>query len=169
MSGAEEDPAHAHPGPTPERSARLPMGVRIINLFLILSIAQWIVGQGGAVVAYDLVANMGLHPTRDDSDPITVAVTRGIAFADVAIQLPFFVLGLVGLWRRMALGLAAAWIALGINLYWPTVAWAKKYFYIMAGFDTEPTGPLLNGALAFIFLFSAWAIWYLYRNRNLFE
>ena len=146
----------------------LPIGIKVINLFLIYCILQWVVGQAGALVAYDYVSSLGLHPTRDQSDPISVAVTQGIAFADVAIQLPLFIIGLVGLWRLKAYGLTAAWIALGINIYWPAVAWAKRYFYIQAGFDTEPKGLFLNSALAFIALFSIWAIWYLHKNRRLF-
>jgi hypothetical protein len=150
-------------------SRRIPTGVRIIIGFFVVSIFLWVVGQGGAVVAYDSVAALGFHPKRDQSDPITVAVTQGIAVGDVLIQLPFFVVAILGLWRRRFFGVAAAWIALGINLYWTTVAWSKKFFYLLAGYDTAPYGLPLHTTLAFIFLFSAWASWYLYKNRTSFE
>lgn len=144
------------------------MALRIIIGFLVVSVFIWIVGQGGAVVAYDSVAALGFHPERDHVDPITVLVTQGIAVGDVLIQLPFFVAAILGLARLRFYGAAAAWIGLGINLYWITVAWAKQWYYLQAGVDTEPFGLSLHAPLAFMFLFSAWAIWYLFRNRSLF-
>ncbi len=150
-------------------SRRIPAGVCLIIGFLILFAAIWIVGQGGAVVAYDRVAEFGSPPERDKVDPITVLVTQGIAVGDILIQLPFFVVAIVGLWRLRFFGVAAAWIGLGINLYWITVAWAKQAYYLQAGVDTEPFGVALHAPLAFIFLFSAWASWYLFKNRALFD
>jgi len=147
---------------------RIPTSVRIIIVFLVVSVFLWIVGQGGAVVAYDAVAELGFHPERDHVDPITVLVTKGIAVGDILIQLPFFVVAILGLWRLRFFGVVAAWIALGINLYWITVAWAKQVYYLQAGVDTEPFGLGLHAPLAFMFLFSAWATWYLYQNRGAF-
>ena len=149
-------------------SGRIPTGIKVIIGFLVLSACMWVVGQGGAVVAYDRVAELGFHPERHKVSPITVLVTQGIAVADVLIQLPFFLLAIFGLWRLRFFGVAAAWIALGINLYWVTVAWAKQFYYLQAGVDTEPFGLSLHAALAFIFLFSAWASWHLLKKRALF-
>lgn len=151
------------------KMSEVPMGVWTIIGFLVLFSCFWIVGQGGAVVAYDRVAALGLHPERHLVDPITVLVTQAIAVADVAIQLPFFIVAIVGLWRLRFYGAVAAWIGLGINLYWSTVAWAKQLHYLQAGVDTVPFGPLLHAQLAFVFLFSAWASWHLFRIRGLFK
>ncbi len=150
-------------------SDRIPTGTRIIIGFFVVSVCFWVVGQGGAVVAYDRVAELGFHPERHRVDPITVLVTQGIAIGDVLIQLPFFLLAIIGLWRLKIYGVAAAWIALGINLYWVTVAWAKQFYYLQAGVDTEAFGLPLHAGLAFIFLFSAWASWHLLRERAVFE
>jgi hypothetical protein len=150
-------------------SRRFPTGVRIIIGFFVVSVLIWVVGQGGAVVTYDRVAELGFHPERDQVDPITVLVTQGIAVGDVLIQLPFFLVAILGLWRLRFFGVAAAWIALGINLYWTSVAWAKQFYYLQAGVDTEPFGFPVHAPLAFIFLFSAWASWYLYVNRTSFD
>ena len=150
-------------------SRRFPTGVRVIIGFLVVFVFIWVVGQGGAIVAYDRVAELGFHPGRDQVDPITILVTQGIAVGDVLIQLPFFVVAILGLWRIRFFGVAAAWIALGINLYWISVAWAKQWYYLQAGVDTEPFGLSLHAPLAFIFLFSAWANWYLFKNRRLFD
>jgi len=98
-----------------------------------------------------------------------VEVNRGIAFADVVIQVPLFVLAIIGLWRLRFFGVVAAWLTMGVHMYWPTVAWAKQYFYLKAGVKCEPFAVSLHGILAFFFFCSVWASWYLYKNRQLFR
>jgi len=149
--------------------SRLPTGVWIIISVFVVFAFFWVVGQGGAVVSYDRVAELGFHSERAHVDPITILVTQAIAIGDVLIQLPFFLVAIFGLWRLRFYGVAAAWIALGINLYWTTVAWAKQFYYLKAGVDTEPFGFALHAQLAFVFLFSVWASWYLYKNRTSFD
>ena len=148
---------------------KVPLGIWMIIGFFVICIIIWVVGQGGAVVAYDTVAAYGLQDSRASVDPVLVEVNRGIAFADVAVQLPFFVLAIIGLWRLKFYGAVAAWVALGIHMYWITVAWAKQYFYIQAGVKCVPIATSLNVAMVFFFLFSVWASWYLYKNRQLYE
>ena len=146
-----------------------PIGLIVILAFFFVFIGFWVFGLGGAVVAYDQVAALGLHPERDNVDPVTALVTQAISLADVLIQLPFFILGVVGLWQRRFWGLVAAWIALGINLYWTTVAWFKQAYYLQASVATEPFGISLHSQLALVYLFSAWVIWYLMQTRAAFD
>ena len=145
---------------------KVPIGVRLIIGFFILSIAIWIVGQGGAVIAYDTVAAFGLQELRENADPIVVLVTRGIAFADVVIHVPLFFIAIIGLWRLKFYGAVTAWLAFGVHIYWTTVAWAKYYLYIQNGVKCEPFALSLHGILVFFFLFSIWGSWYLYKNRH---
>jgi len=147
----------------------VPLGIRLIVGFFVLSILLWIIGQGGALISYDSVAKFGFQDSRESVDPVIVEVNRGIAFADVLIQIPLFVLAAIGLWRLKFWGALASWMALGINVYWTTVAWAKQYFYLHASVKCEPFAMALHGALAFIFLFSVWASWHLFKNRMLFD
>lgn len=79
----------------------------IIGFFALL-IVFWIVGQGGAVVAYDVVASLGAQESPDRVDPVIVQVNRGIAFADVVVQLPRFVVAIIGLLRLRFYGAIAA-------------------------------------------------------------
>ncbi|MCP4367305.1 MAG: hypothetical protein GY797_04200 [Deltaproteobacteria bacterium] len=146
-----------------------PLGIKFIIGFFVLSIIIWIIGQGGAVISYDSVAKLGLQETRESVDPVIVEVNRGIALGDVVIQLPLFILGVVGLWRLRYYGAVASWMALAIHLYWTTVAWAKQFFYLNASIKCQPFSVSLNGVLAFFFLFSAWASWYLFKKRALFD
>ena len=70
--------------------------------------------------------------------------------------------------RLKLYGAVAAWVALGIHMYWITVAWAKQSFYLQSGVKCVPIAFGLNGAMVIFFLFSIWASWYLYKNRQLF-
>ena len=147
----------------------LPVGIWLIMGFLVLSAAIWIFGQGGALVAYDFVAALGFQEIRESVDPVVVQVNRGIAFADVAVQLPLFIVAIIGLWRRRFYGAVASWAAMGIHAYWPAAAWAKQYFYLQAGVKCEPFALGIHAFLAFFFVFAIWASWYLCRRRQLFE
>ncbi|MFC1887368.1 hypothetical protein ACFLYK_01010 [Candidatus Cloacimonadota bacterium] len=109
------------------------------------------------------------HDVRENVDPVMIETSKGIAFADVVIQLPFFILAAIGLWRLRYYGIVASWIGLGINLYWITIAWAKQYLYLNASFECEPFPLALHGILSFFFLFSFWGIWYLFKKRALFD
>ena len=152
-----------------DKQQKVPLGITLIIGFLILEIILFIIGQGGAVVSYDSVAKLGLQERRETIDPVIVVVNRGIGFADVIVPVPLFIVAVIGLWRRRFFGAVASWMVLGINLYWPAVAWAKQFFYLNASIKCEPFALSFHAALAFIFLFSAWASWYLFKKRALFD
>ena len=148
---------------------KVPLGIKVIIGVFFLSTVLWIVGQGGAVIAYDTVAAWGFHDPRESIDPVLVEVTRGIALGDVLIQLPLFLLAALGLWRLRFFGAVVSWLALGTNLYWTTIAWAKQTLQIQAGVNCQPFAIPTHSMLAFFFLFSVWASWYLFKNRALFD
>jgi len=151
------------------QTVKIPPGVKIIIAFHLLSIILWIIGQGGAVIFYDTVAKWGLQESRELVDPVIVEVNRGIGLADFIIQIPLFILAVIGLWRLRFFGAVASWLVLGMTLYWPVVAWSNKYFFAQAGVKYQPFDIATNVILALILLFAAWASWYLFRNRKLFE
>jgi len=153
-----------------DKQKKVPLGIKVVIGFFIFSIVVgWIIGQGGAVIAYDTVAAWGFHEPRENLDPVLVEVTRGIALGDVIIQVPLFALAVIGLWRLSSWGAVVAWLALGTNLYWTTIAWAKQYLQIQAGVYCQPFAIPTHSMLAFYFLFSVWASWYLYKNRKFFD
>jgi len=151
------------------KATRIPLGVKIIIGFHLLSIILWMIGQGGAVISYDTVAKWGLQESRERVDPVIVEVNKGIGFTDIIVQIPLFILAVIGLWRLKFYGAVASWSVLGITIYWPVVAWANKYFFAQAGTKYHPFDMTTNGILVFIVLFAVWASWYLFRNRKLFE
>ena len=44
---------------------KLPLGIKLIIGYHLLNIVLWTIGQGGAVVAYDAVVEMGLQDARE--------------------------------------------------------------------------------------------------------
>lgn len=141
------------------------LGVNLIIGFHILNLIIFIIGQGGAVISYDTVAEWGLQEARDTVDPVIVVVNKGIGLADFIIGVPLFILAIIGLWRRRYFGCVASWMIFAISLYWTTVAWSKQYFYIQASIKCEPFNIGVHMVLAFVFLFPLWGSWYLYKNR----
>lgn len=144
------------------------LGVKFIIGFFILNLIMFVIGQGGAVVSYDTVAEWGLQEARDTIDPVIVVINRGIGMADVIIGVPLFIIAIIGLWRQRYLGCITSWMVFGISLYWTTVAWFKQYFYIQASIKCEPFDIATHTVLAFVFLFSLWGSWYLYKKRQCF-
>ena len=151
-----------------EKQKKVTLGIKLIIGFFILNLIMFVFGQGGAVVSYDYVAKLGLQEARETIDPLIVVINRGIGLADVLIGVPLFIFAIIGLWRLRFFGAVFSWMVLGISFYWTTVAWAKQSFYIQASVKCEPFNAGVHGVLAFVFVFSIWASWHLFKNRKLF-
>ena len=151
------------------KQKKVPLGIKLIIGFFILNLLMFVIGQGGAVVSYDYVAKLGLQEARETIDPVIVVVNRGIGLADVLIGVPIFILAIIGLWRLRFFGALFSWMVLGISFYWTTVAWAKQSYYIQASLKCQPFDIGVHGVLAFVFIFSVWASWHLFKNRKLFD
>jgi hypothetical protein len=151
------------------KQKKLTLGIKFIIGFHILNIIIWVVGQGGAAVAYDTVAQWGFQEARETIDPIILVINRGIGLADFIIGVPIFIFATIGLWQMRFYGQMTSFMVLGISFYWTMVAWIKQHFYIQAGVKCEPFAVGTHGMLGFVFLFSLWASWYLYKNRKLFD
>ena len=152
-----------------EKQKKLSLGIKLIIGFFILNLIMFVFGQGGAVVSYDYVAKLGLQEARETIDPVIVVINRGIGLADVLIGVPLFILAIIGLWCLRFYGAVFSWMVLGISFYWTTVAWAKQSFYIQASVKCEPFNAGVHSVLAFVFIFSVWASWHLFKNRKLFD
>ena len=152
-----------------KKQKKVPLGIKFIIGFLILNIIFWLIGQGGAVVSYDFVAKIGLQDARETIDPILVVINRGIGFADALLGVPLFIIATIGLWRMKYFGLVFSWMVMGLGFYWTAVAWAKQGFLIRAGVKCQPFGIEVYGMLLFVFLFSVWASWHLFKHRKLFD
>lgn len=150
------------------RSSR-PVGVNALILFHLFNIIIWLIGQTLAVFSYDMVAELGLQEPRELLNPAIVETNRAIGLTDTLIMLPLFCVALFGLLGMRFYGAVASWLVLGLTLYWPVIFWTAQFFYATAGIQHAPTAMinvLLPGTL---WVIAAWGIFYLYRNRGLFD
>ena len=152
-----------------KKQNKVTLGIKLIIGFYLLNIIFWVFGQGLSVIAYDHVAQWGLVEARETVDPFCVVINRAIGLADVIIGPPIFIIATIGLWKIRFYGLMASFMGFGIGFYWTTIAWVKQIFLIQAGVKSEPFDVGTHGMLAFVFLFSLWGSWYLFRNRKLFD
>jgi len=151
------------------KQKRLTLGVKFIIGFYILNIIFWVVGQGGSVIAYDTVAQWGLVEARETVDPFCIVINKAIGLADVMIAPPIFIIATIGLWKMRFYGLMTSFMGFGIGFYWTAIAWVKQTSLIQAGVKCEPFDAGTHIMLAFVFLFSLWGSWYLYKNRLQFD
>jgi hypothetical protein len=152
-----------------EDTPRLPLGIKIIVGFHVVSFVLWLFGQTGAVVAYDTVAGWGLQEPRTMTEPALVEVNRAIGLADTLLMLPLFLVAVVGLIRRRFIGAVASWLVFGMSLYWPLVFFCMHFFFSAAGIKHAPlSGAVITIPLAVMFI-AAWGSWYLARNRTSFS
>ena len=147
-----------------QKPSKLPLGIKFIIGFHLLNILLWTIGQGGAVVSYDMVAQWGLQDPRELIDPVIVQVNRGIGLADMIIMIPLFIIAVIGLWRLKLYGAIASWLALGITMYWPVVFWCSQYFYGQTGIKHKSIEMSVIFFPLLLLLFAVWASWYLFKN-----
>ena len=147
-----------------QTKAKIPLGIKTIIGFHLLNIILWTIGQGGAVISYDTVAEWGLQDLRNIIDPAIVEVNKAIGLADMIILIPLFIVSVFGLWRKKFYGIIFSWLALGITLYWPTVFFCSQYFYGEGGIKHAHTPISTIILLSVILIFALWSCWYLIKN-----
>lgn len=147
-----------------QQKSKIPLGIKCIIGFHLFNILIWTIGQGGAVIAYDTVANWGLQDARNLLDPVIVEVNRGIGLADMILIKPLFIIAVIGLWRLKFFGAVASWMVFVYSMYWPSVYWGSQHFYGQAGIKYQPTSIENTIALSIIFGFALWGSWYLFRH-----
>jgi hypothetical protein len=147
-----------------QTTTKIPTGFKVVIGFHLFNILLWTIGQGGAVISYDTVAEWGLQDARALLNPAIVEVNRGTGLADMIIMIPLFIIAVFGLWRQKFWGAVFTWLALGITLYWPIVFLCSQFFYSQAGIKCNPTPMSTIVILSTILTFTIWASWYLAKN-----
>lgn len=146
-----------------------PLGLKVIIAFHLISSFLWLIGQTGAVVAYDTVAELGLQDPRSALDPAIVEVNRAIGLADTLVMLPLHALAAFGLLRWRFYGVITSWLVFGVTVYWPIVFWCSQYFYARAGVTHNPTQPVAIILPGIMMVVALWGTWYLAKNRHRFQ
>jgi len=145
---------------------KFPSAIKVIIGFHLFNIILWTIGQGGAVISYDTVADWGLQDPRHLIDPVIVEVNRAIGLADMFTMIPLFIIAVVGLWQLKFYGAVASWMVFGFSIYWPVVFFASQYFYGQSAIKHNPTQMSAIILLSAIMLITIWASWYLYKNHK---
>ncbi len=148
---------------------KLSTAIKLIIGFHLFNIILWTIGQGGAVISYDTVAEWGMQDARELIDPVIVEVNRAIGLADMLTMMPLFIIAVIGLWRLKFYGAVTSWMVFGFSLYWPVVFFSSQYFYGQAEIKYNPTSISVIGLLSVIMIFSIWASWYLFKNYRQFD
>jgi len=137
----------------------------LIGIAILLNI-EYLLGQTMALLNYDFTVSVGLQEPVNEITEIGVALNKGFGLGDTVFYIPLFVLGIVGLFRRSALGLYAMFGAMAITVYWPIVALSTVFFAKGAPgwhFTDYSSYSIL---LSLIAAYGLWGFWFLYRNRE---
>jgi len=134
--------------------------------FGILLIIIYLLGQTMALINYDFAVSIDLQEPVNEITEIGVAMNKGFGFGDTVFYIPLFVIGVVGLLKRSALGLFAMLGTMAITVYWPIVSLSTLFFAKGAPgwYFTDYTSYSI--LLSLIVLYGIWGGWFLYRNRG---
>ena len=119
-----------------------------------------------AIIDYDFAVSIELQEPLDEITEIGVALNKGFGFGDTVFYIPLFIIGIIGLLKRSALGLYTMFGAMAITVYWPIVALSTVFFAKGApGWHfTDYTSYSI--ILSIIALYGTWGFWFLYRSRG---
>ena len=144
--------------------AKRPPGLWILEAVGAFICVMVVAGQTMALVDYDLVVSWGLQEAAAEVTAMGVALNKGFGLGDTAIYLPLFAVGLAGLWRGRAWGVAALMAALGITAYWPVVVLATLFYAeTVPGFTFARHGAYLVMLVPLV-LYAQWGLFYLHRH-----
>jgi len=134
--------------------------------FGILLIIIYLLGQTMAIINYGFAVSIDLQEPVNEITEIGVAMNKGFGFGDTVFYIPLFVIGIVGLLKRSALGLFAMLGTMAITVYWPIVSLSTLFFAKGAPgwYFTDYTSYSI--LLSLIILYGIWGFWFLYRNRG---
>ena len=126
----------------------------------------YLLGQTMAVINYDFTVSVGLQEPLEKITEIGVALNKGFGLGDTVFYIPLFVIGIIGLFKKSALGLYSMFGAMAITVYWPIVCLSTVFFAKGAKgwhFTDYTSYSIL---LSLIAIYGVWGIWFLYKNRN---
>ena len=126
----------------------------------------YIVGQTVCIFAYDWTVSLGLQDSVEAVTPVGVAFSRGFGIGDTLLYIPLFMIGIVGLIRRTALGMYALFGALAVTVYWPIVCLGAVYMAKGAPGWKLTTYTEYTAVLPLIAAYGLWGMWYVYSRRS---
>lgn len=132
-----------------------------------LLIVIYILGQTMAIINYDFAVSIGLQEPVHEITDVGVALNKGFGLGDTVFYIPLFIIGIIGMLKRSAIGLYAMFGALAITIYWPIVGLATVFFAKGAPGWYFTDYASYSVILSLIILYGIWGIWFLFKNRNI--
>jgi len=126
----------------------------------------YVLGQTMAVINYDFAVSIDLQEPVNEITEIGVALNKGFGFGDTVIYIPLFVIGIIGLLKRTALGLFAMLGAMAVTVYWPVVSLSTVMFAKGARGWYFTDYRSYSIVLSLIALYGIWGFIFLYKNRK---
>jgi hypothetical protein len=126
----------------------------------------YVLGQTMAVINYDFAVSIDLQEPVNEITEIGVALNKGFGFGDTVIYIPLFVIGIIGLLKRTALGLFAMLGAMAVTVYWPVVSLSTVMFAKGATGWYFTDYRSYSIVLSLIALYGIWGFIFLYKNRK---
>ncbi len=119
-----------------------------------------------AVINYDFTVSIGLQESINEITEVGVALNKGFGLGDTVFYIPLFIIGIVGLLKRVALGIYTMFGAMAVTVYWPIVCLSTLFYAEGApGFHfTDYTS--YSVILSLISLYGLGGLWFLYKNRD---
>ncbi len=137
----------------------------LISTAILLNL-MYLFGQTMAMINYDFTVSVGLQESVEEITEVGIAFNKGFGFADTIFYISLFIVGIVGMLRRILIGIYFMFGAMAVTVYWPMVCLSTVYFaknaigYNFSNF-TEYTV-----LLSLISFYGLWGLWYLYTNRD---
>lgn len=137
----------------------------LIGIGVLLNVI-YLLGQTMAIINYDFAVSLGLQEPASEMTDVGVALNKGFGLGDTFVYIPLFVIGIIGLLKRSAIGIYTMLGAMGITIYWPVVCLATLFYAKGStgwGFTDYTSYTILLSVIA---IFGTWGLYYLYANRN---
>ena len=131
----------------------------VLNVFYLL-------GQTMAIIDYDFAVSIELQEPLNEITEIGVALNKGFGFGDTVFYIPLFIIGIIGLFKRSALGFYTMFGAMAITVYWPIVGLSTVIYAKGAPGWHFSDYTSYSIILSIITLYGIWGFWFLYRNKG---
>ena len=140
------------------QNKKRPRGFWFVMAFLLFDLLFFLIGQTGALFAYDFMVRIGLQESVQAVGEYGVQVNRSFGLADTVIAIPLMLISLAGLYRRKRWALTTLAAFIGITIYWPVFG-AGLFFFLkgVPGYSLVPGA----GYSLILLLHAAFGIWIL--------
>lgn len=121
------------------QNKKRPLAFWFVMAFLIFDLLFFLIGQTGALFAYDFTVRIGLQESVQAVGKYGVQVNRSFGLADTVIGIPLMLISLAGLYRRKRWALTTLAAFMGITIYWPVYC-AGLFFFLQGvpGYSLAP-------------------------------